>query len=579
MLYSILKDDEPKNTVNKIKKIIDNLGLNLKEDFFIDKDKKAPVSLRLSLKNNSNIGTNGKGTCKENALASAYAEFIERLQNLILFPNIWNYTDIIPDKFDVKTNIKYGNENIKKYFSKKLSVYKQIKDMDGNFDKLFLCPYYSVKEQKVYNLPFNILSRLKGSNGMAAGNTIEEAIVQGLSELCERYSLKKVLINGISLPDIPSDVYLKYDTIKNIINYFENNGFKIHIKDASLNSKVPVVCTIIEDIENNIFCPSFGAHPSLPIAIERTLTEFTQGVMLSKLKECNFIGYQCYSKEKLKYTSSQNIYQSLCLYKIAFEKTKKLEQIFFNTNPVYEFSENTWILDGYHCSNEEMLYFLKKKILEITDDIYIRNVSFLGFPSVDIFIPYMSEIMDKYNKKNIYKRNIDRFWTAYNNNPNKESYNLNSLLELSEIYSFTENLGSKKIFNVPYEYIALLCSLVIKDGRRVIKYIKIIFAQNKLLNYYTSNQLLTLKIIKDYYTYRKKSVIENSIIEKLKKKYKKSDIDYAIGVINELTFDMVLDIVIKKEKIKMLNNKKFFNRLANLYRKNLPSQIELKNIL
>jgi ribosomal protein S12 methylthiotransferase accessory factor YcaO len=36
-------------------------------------------------------------------------------------------------------------------------------------------------------VPHNLLALCNGSTGLAAGNTIEEALTQGLSEICEHY--------------------------------------------------------------------------------------------------------------------------------------------------------------------------------------------------------------------------------------------------------------------------------------------------------------------------------------------------------------------------------------------------------
>ncbi len=578
MLYSILKDDKPENTIKKIKKIIDSLGLKLKEDFFIDNETYAPVSLRLSIKNYPNIGTNGKGTCKVNALASAYAEFIERLQNLILLPYNLKYLYMLPDKIERKTNISYDERFLQEYFHNKLLIYDKIKDEKGNYDNLLFCSFFGLKKQKVYNLPYNIICRIKGSNGMAAGNTLEEAIVQGLSEICERYAIKEILLNKRIMPDIPKTVYFRYEVIKNIINYLETNNFTVYIKDASLYGKIPVVAAIIEDTINNIFCISVGSHPSLPIAIERTLTEFTQGRLLSVFRKFNFIGYTCYSKEKLEYVSIENIYQSLLQHKIFYEKTSELEKLFFNKNYSYQFSDKAWIKENKFYTNKDLFKFLVNKVLNIAEDIYIRDVSFLKFPTVDIFVPQMSDVIN-YTYKNLLNENLDNFWSFYNKNINKENYNLDSLLKLAEIYSFTDYSKSKKIFNVPYEYIALLCSLVLKDSARVVKYIKIILGQNRLLNNYTDEQILTFYIIKDYYTYLNSGKAAQCIKEELKRKYNKNNLNYAFDVIEKLTFEMILDIVIKKEKTKSFRNKKFIEKLEESYKKNVPNQYDLRKLV
>jgi len=578
MLYSILKDDKPSNTVNRIKNILNGLNIKLEENFYYDKDKYAPVSLRLFFKGNLNVGTNGKGTCIENATASAYAEFIERLQNLFLFNDYNDNIFVIPDKVKADKNVEFCDDKLKQYFKNKLLNFEKMKKNSLLADELFLYPFYSVKKQDVYNLPYTVIYKTKGSNGMAAGNTLEEAIVQGLSEVCERYVLKKVFQNKLKLPDIPEEEYLKYENIKNIINYFENNGYKIHIKDASLNGQVPVVCTIIEDLKNNLFCPSFGAHPSLPIAIERTLTEFTQGLMLSTFREHNFVGYQCYSEEKLKYTTIESMYKALFLYKVAFARIKKLEDIFFADKKSYEYYKENWIDENKVYTNKELLDFIVNKILVFSDDIYIRNVSFLGFPTVDIFIPDVTDIAE-YDEKTIKVRQLDLFWESYYKNSNKKEYTLESLLQLSELFSFNETLTSRKIFQAPFEYISLLCSIVLKDTNRILKYTDVVVSQNKVKRNYDKGQILAFEIIKQYYTYKKTNTKDKDIIEKLNREYKKADVKYVLDIINDLAFEDILDIVLNNEKVKKFRCKTLLKKLAVKYKKNLPDQMVFKSIL
>ncbi len=576
MNYSILKDDKPENTVKRIKKILDDLNIELQEQFYINNDISAPESVRVILKDNLYIGTNGKGTSKENALASAYAEFMERLQNLILF-SFEKYMDIIPDRINDGKNIKFDNDNLNKYFKNKISVYKNIKSTNKNFDNFFCCPFFSVKKQKVYNLPYNIISRVNGSNGMASGNTLQEAIVQGLSEICERYAMREIILNKHPMAEISENIYLKYDNIKRIINYYNKKGFKVYIKDASLNGKLPVVCTVFEDTTNNIYSISFGSHPSLPIAIERTLTEFLQGIILKDNNQLQNLQYECYSSTKLRYTSLENIYHSSVHRRTFYERTAKLDKIFFNNDTTSSFYKDAFIQEDEFADNKILLEFLTNKVLNISDDIYIRDVSFLGFPSVYIFVPNMSDVYD-YTRKFLSTKLLEFFWLRYSINSDKKYYNIENLLKHSEIYSFLNDLNSRIIFNVPSEYIALLCSIVLKKTNKIIKYTNIIFAQHRFVPYFTNEQLLTLKIIKEYYTSIKHNENTNSIISKLKEKYPKEEVNYALEVINELTFEMVMDIVVKKEKLKIFSNKKFIKKLSTAYNNNIPNQNDLKEL-
>ena len=73
------KEIKPEETVKKIKKILEELGIEVEENW-TDRSSVNTYSLRICIKG-SDVGQNGKGMTKEFAMASGYAEFLERLQN------------------------------------------------------------------------------------------------------------------------------------------------------------------------------------------------------------------------------------------------------------------------------------------------------------------------------------------------------------------------------------------------------------------------------------------------------------------------------------------------------------------
>ena len=84
MKYSIRKDETPQKTVERIKKILDKNGVEI--NVFPTGKGKYHYSHRVQIKGLVNdVGSNGKGTCEINSLASGHAEFIERLQAQMLF--------------------------------------------------------------------------------------------------------------------------------------------------------------------------------------------------------------------------------------------------------------------------------------------------------------------------------------------------------------------------------------------------------------------------------------------------------------------------------------------------------------
>ena len=89
------KECLPENTVSIIKSTLKSLGIDVKEQW-VDKSKVDTYSLRVSVAG-TKIGANGKGLSKEYAMASAYAEFMERFQNNLL--NKYPKTEINKEGF------------------------------------------------------------------------------------------------------------------------------------------------------------------------------------------------------------------------------------------------------------------------------------------------------------------------------------------------------------------------------------------------------------------------------------------------------------------------------------------------
>lgn len=125
------KDCLPNITINKIKNILYNADLSTYESrWFLNKSKF--YSLRVELVDFP-IGANGKGITRMYAMASAYAELIEGIQNGIIMPNKFGlksreYINIYPDfiKFDASDFIKNKFLPNNLYFADTSTIKKQM---------------------------------------------------------------------------------------------------------------------------------------------------------------------------------------------------------------------------------------------------------------------------------------------------------------------------------------------------------------------------------------------------------------------------------------------------------------------
>ena len=141
-------------------------------------------------------------------------------------------------------------------------------------------PFFCVNTRTIEYHPTDLRVQIYTSNGSAAGNTPEEAIVQGISVeggLFVPSEIPVILVEDISVPEIPDEVLQKYSASYEIITFLRNNGFKVSVKDCSLGTKYPVICLSCIDKSTGRYHDHFGAYPIFEIALERALTETFQG--------------------------------------------------------------------------------------------------------------------------------------------------------------------------------------------------------------------------------------------------------------------------------------------------------------
>jgi ribosomal protein S12 methylthiotransferase accessory factor len=245
--------------------------------------------------------TNGKGASKESALASALGEFIERMNcNHFYNDQFWG-EDIADAAFVHYPDERWFKPGRKDALPKEIldEYCRHIYDPDGElrashlYDtnsgnvKRGICslPFVRQSDGAVVYFPSNLIDNLYLSNGMSAGNTLAEAQVQCLSEIFERAVKREILESEIALPDVPPEVLAKYPDILAGIQGLEAQGFPVLVKDASLGGRFPVMCVCLMNPRTGGVFASFGAHPSLEVALERSLTELLQGRSLEGLND------------------------------------------------------------------------------------------------------------------------------------------------------------------------------------------------------------------------------------------------------------------------------------------------------
>ena len=381
------KDATPFETIQRARNILNDLGITIYEQSW-NSASSENHSVRIEVDGFPSIGTNGKGTSRLFALASAYGELMERLQNKKLFNKV------------------YGLKHTENYFhDEQIKDLKRFSEIHPDIMKSMVSDYSSSQFEELrirYNslnsfvefrdvfadekilLPSKLVMYTCGTNGMCAGNTAYEAISHGICEIMERFVSKKILFGQLELPEIPLDD-IENTNCRSSIELFTRLGLIVRVKDCSLGGKYPVVGVLIMNKTRTKYQFRLGSESDFSIALERCLTEVFQGHDLASFAksmlpvEIN----QNYSKEEL----IDN------LKRITKNGSGQFpNSIFYNTpsSQIYKkaFVEN---LNSNKQGYEHLLAILQNQSFKL----FVRNLSFLGFPSYKIYIPGMSEVFQR----------------------------------------------------------------------------------------------------------------------------------------------------------------------------------------
>ena len=395
------KEASPKDTVDKIEKILASCGLtaSLRDN---PRDLEDCYSCRLTIEGPTMglIATNGKGMTKDLSHASAYGEMMERIETR-MFLTSPRYDDEHPEDFRITGTPLYDPADpemdecmyrLKSIISDSISTPPLFMSKEEFVDELlrkiapiqldgkFLTtPYYSLSKKKWVYLP-EWISMFTGSNGYAAGNTLAEAMVEGICEIFERYSQMKIFDGDIVPPRIPMKYIDEYPHIKKVIRDIESSGrYKVRIHDCSLGINLPVVCGIVIDTKTGKFGVKFGAQPNMAIALERVFTESMQG--------SNLESFTNYSNPF--YTLPNGKQRSNKWNSIKISASNMPAQLLMDT-PTYDFVP--WKgTEG--LGNKEIMWSLIKLMEKMGSDIYVRDASYLGFPAVTIYATGLTEVI------------------------------------------------------------------------------------------------------------------------------------------------------------------------------------------
>ncbi len=373
--------------------------------------------------------TNGKGATKDAALCSALGEYLERISNNYFYNDFYLGEERATADFAHYANEKWFepgpddsipeglmDERFLEIFDRDHELKaSHLVDTNSGATERGICalPFVRQSDQKTVHIPANLIGNIFVSNGMSAGNTIHEARVQCLSEIFERAVKKQIILEELTLPDVPKSVMGQFPTIVEGIEKLEAQGFPVLVKDASLGGKFPVMCVALMNPKTGGVFASFGGHPKFEVALERSLTELMQGRSFEGLDDVPPPTFNQFAIRE-----PNNMVEHF------IDSTGVVSWKFFGQAADYEFSH--WNFEG---STEQEYQYLMGILRDLDKEVYISDYEDLGAKACRILVPGYSEI---YEAQDLIWDNTNKALAFRSDILNIHSLNDKALLNLLE---------------------------------------------------------------------------------------------------------------------------------------------------
>jgi ribosomal protein S12 methylthiotransferase accessory factor len=272
--------------VNKLERIEVDLPMNT--NYFAGHNFSGPALTVDALRAGLTGGSFGKGSTTEQAEASALMEAIERYSGIFQGDEIRmtrRFTDfpsgdaILPNDVQLFSDAQYRSP---------ADEPDDAHPVPPPFDplaKVEWSPVWSLRDQRFKFLPTSLLYFFYGgpaalpadTNGCAAGNTLEEAIVQGFLELVERDAYAIWWYNRLRRPEVDLG-HFNDSYVRDLQTQLADTGRRLWVLDITSDLGVPTYVAILHWMQNGHENIEFGsgAHFDRRVALLRTLTELNQ---------------------------------------------------------------------------------------------------------------------------------------------------------------------------------------------------------------------------------------------------------------------------------------------------------------
>ncbi|WP_439396686.1 TOMM precursor leader peptide-binding protein [Bradyrhizobium sp. PMVTL-01] len=270
--------------VSRLERIEADLPMNT--NFFAHHNFSAPAWNVDQLRSGLSGGSFGKGSTAEQGEASALMEAIERYSGIFQGDEIRatrRFSDFAPGDALLPNDVQLFSEA--QFENRHAPQADDSHPVPEPFDpsaKAEWSPVWSIRDQRFKYLPTGLLYFFYGgfhtdSNGCAAGNTREEAIVQGFLELVERDAYAIWWYNRVRRAELDLTQF-EDSYVRDLQTQFADAGRRLWVLDITSDLGIPSYVAIMHWMQNGHENIEFGSgsHFDRRIALLRSLTELTQ---------------------------------------------------------------------------------------------------------------------------------------------------------------------------------------------------------------------------------------------------------------------------------------------------------------
>jgi bacteriocin biosynthesis cyclodehydratase domain-containing protein len=275
--------------VTRLERIDVDLPMNT--NFYAQHNFSAPARSVDQLRSGLSGGSFGKGSTAEQGEASALMEAIERYSGIFQGDEIRikkRFTDfpagdaIAPNDILLFSDAQYRTRQEHRHDSHETQPAPDPFDPSASIE---WSPAWSLRDQRFKYIPTSLLyffyrgpaAFMADSNGCAAGNTREEAIVQGFLELVERDAYAIWWYNRTRQAEVDLSQF-DDSYVRDLKTQLADAGRKLWVLDITSDLGIPTYVAIVHWMQNGQENIEFGsgAHFDPRIAMLRSLTELNQ---------------------------------------------------------------------------------------------------------------------------------------------------------------------------------------------------------------------------------------------------------------------------------------------------------------